>query len=352
MCYLHIHVLLQVPHQEIQQALERERKIASKLVALQELNEELLSVAKEQHRQLDAHAQRSSTESESEAEEQERMRPKTETASTEVANISWKHAALLKEAVFNTVAGTVNVRREAAARTPSITTLEEGDTDILEDMADHLPQVPDTPTAGSQKVQLMESIWQASTPMVGGDVPPKIGMSYVEPELVKTAEAPVYHSGSRPVPRPRKSLAAVKHSMTEVAEHSLEVAAQEFKKIREPKIAKLKGGYSANAALIFNSWLKDIDMCVQDHNLTEHEAVQLGKDYTIEHACGAVEFYLDTNDQWSYAGLIEHLRTSFESGETFSSLLGDFYARCQKPKEMEDQFVDLCCAVDLWSYRS
>ena len=66
-------------------------------------------------------------------------------------------------------------------------------------------------------------------------------MSYGEPELVKTAEAPVYHPGSRPVPRPRKSLEAVKHSITVAAKHSLEVAAQEFKKIREPKIAKLKG---------------------------------------------------------------------------------------------------------------
>ena len=73
--------------------------------------------------------------------------------------------------------------------------------------------------------------------------------------------------------------------------------------------------------LIFDS---KTDVCVQDHNLTEHEAVQLVKDYTIEHACGAVEFYLDTNDQWSYSGLIEHLRTLFESGEIFSSLLGDF----------------------------
>ena len=108
-----------VPHQQIQQALEREReregKNASKLVALQEFNEELLSVAKEQHQQLDAHAQPSSTESESEAEEQERIRPKTETASAGVANISWQCAALVREAVFNTVPGTVIVRRGAAA---------------------------------------------------------------------------------------------------------------------------------------------------------------------------------------------------------------------------------------------
>ena len=81
-------------------------------------------------------------------------------------------------------------------------------------------------------------------------------------------------------------------------------------------------------------------MCVSDCNLTEHEAVQLVKDYTAEHACGAVEFYLDMKDQWSYSRLIEHLRMSFESGETFSYLLGDFYVWCQKPKETEDQFTD------------
>ena len=60
----------------------------------------------------------------------------------------------------------------------------------------------------------------------------------------------------------------------------------------------------------------------------------------MEHVHGAVMFYLDMNGQWSYSGLIEHLRRSFESGETFNSLLSDFYARCQKPKETKDQFAD------------
>ena len=83
-------------------------------------------MAEEQHLQLDAHAHPSSMDSESEAEEQERVRPKTEKASAEVANISQQHAALLREAGFNTVPGTVNVRRGAAAQTPSITLLEEG----------------------------------------------------------------------------------------------------------------------------------------------------------------------------------------------------------------------------------
>ena len=31
----------------------------------------------------------------------------------------------------------------------------------------------------------------------------------------------------------------------------------EFKKMREPKLAKLKGGTTANASLFFTSWVKD-----------------------------------------------------------------------------------------------
>ena len=110
--------------------------------------------------------------------------------------------------------------------------------------------------------------------------------------------------------------------------------------MREPKISKLKGGYSANAMLVFNSWLKDIKMCIQEWKLSNLEAVQLIKDFTSDNARGAVEFYLDTNSTWSYKALIEHLRTSFETGESFSSLVGDFYSRSQCNKETEDQFAN------------
>ena len=74
--------------------------------------------------------------------------------------------------------------------------------------------------------------------MVRGNVPPKIGMPYVELVPVKLVEAPVYHSGLRPVPKPRKSQSGLKHSMTEVVEHSLQVVALEFIKICKPKILK------------------------------------------------------------------------------------------------------------------
>ena len=69
----------------------------------------------------------------------------------------------------------------------------------------------------------------------------------------------------------------------EAAEHSLHVAAKEFKKIHEPKSLKLKYGYSAIATLICNSRLRDIDMYISNYNLTDHETVQLLKDFTTEH---------------------------------------------------------------------
>ena len=58
--------------------------------------------------------------------------------------------------------------------------------------------------------------------------------------------------------------------------------------------------------------------------LTNMEAVQLVKDYIMEGARGAIEFYLDTNSMWDYKEFIEHTRTLFESGKTFSSLVRDF----------------------------
>ena len=63
-----------------------------------------------------------------------------------------------------------------------------------------------------------------------------------------------------------------------MAVHSLQLAAEEFRKTCKPKIAKLKGRYSANAMLVFNSWLKEFEMCIKECRLSNLEAVQLIKD--------------------------------------------------------------------------
>ena len=81
--------------------------------------------------------------------------------------------------------------------------------------------------------------------------------------------------------------------------YDMKVAVQEFHKLHKPKINQLKGGYSATANLIFQLWLKDINIHVEDQNLTEREAIQLVKDFTAERAHDEVEFYMGmiTDDQ-------------------------------------------------------
>ena len=115
-------------------------------------------------------------------------------------------------------------------------------------------------------------------------------------------------------------------------EYSMQMAAHEFCKLCKPKINKLKGGYSATANLIFQSWLKDIRVHVEDRNLTEREAIQLVKDFTAEIACNKVEFYMGmvVDDQQTFKGLVQHLKNAFQSGETMSELISNFYARAQK----------------------
>ena len=61
--------------------------------------------------------------------------------------------------------------------------------------------------------------------------------------------------------------------------HSLQVAATKFRKLREPKVAKFKRGYSYDASLVFQSWIKDIQVYVSEHCLSQWEAIQLVKDY-------------------------------------------------------------------------
>ena len=124
--------------------------------------------------------------------------------------------------------------------------------------------------------------------------------------------------------------------------HSMQMAACEFYKLHELKINKLKGGYSATANLIFQSWLKDIRVHVEDRNLTEREAMQLVKDFTAERARDEVEFYMGmvVDDQQTFEGLIQHLKNAFQSSEATSKLISDFYARAQKKNESEEAFAD------------
>ena len=66
------------------------------------------------------------------------------------------------------------------------------------------------------------------------------------------------------------------------------------------------------------------------------------KDYTSEQARSEVEYYfgLTPEEEQSFQGLIDHLSLTFQSCETVSSLIADFYNQFQKTREIEDAFAD------------
>ena len=143
---------------------------------------------------------------------------------------------------------------------------------------------------------------------------------------------------SRPIYTPR----ATKSFWEEGFGHSPQVAATDFQKLREPKAVKLKGGYSSDASLVFQLWVKDIQVYVMECHLSQWEAIQQVKDYTSEHAWFKVEYYLGLTpeNKQSFQGLRDHLGLAFQSWETVSSLIGDFYNWSQKARNTKDTFAN------------
>ena len=111
--------------------------------------------------------------------------------------------------------------------------------------------------------------------------------------------------------------------------------------MREPKITKLHGGYSADAELVFQSWQVDILANNQDRELDNKAAIQLIKEQTLDNACHEVEFQLDLcGGNITYQNLPRHLSIAFQGGDDEADLLAEFYSHGQKLKESEEAFAD------------
>ena len=76
-----------------------------------------------------------------------------------------------------------------------------------------------------------------------------------------TFQVPLYKEGPFIHPESPKDL------FEEGFSCSPQAAATEFKKLWEPKLAKRNGGYSSDASLVFQSWLKDIWLYVLECHL-------------------------------------------------------------------------------------
>ena len=136
---------------------------------------------------------------------------------------------------------------------------------------------------------------------------------------------------------------------TTIIGNTMSSVASEFKQMREPKLSKLKGGITSGASLFFNSWVKDVRAVILEWSMSNAESLQLVKDNTEGKACQQVEFYIVSTPSPSFEGLIDNLRTSFQSGEDEATVKGEFYSHKQFSKESVGDFVDvlqlLACKV-------
>ena len=109
-----------------------------------------------------------------------------------------------------------------------------------------------------------------------------------------------------------------------VLHNTMQTLASEFKRTRESKIQKFRGGTSSCALLVFKSWMQDIECAIKDRNLNNDEALQLIKEFSEGCARDNINFYLEVTDKPSVDGLFENLRQVFSSGEDGQQMLAEF----------------------------
>ena len=282
---------------QVEALIAKEQQNASKLQVLEEINKETTEIVEEHHHRLEEARLNLTTPLTSEVEASDaenyggarpKVKPRAQITSVtpsvfpqEIVARKYDshgrakpeqqledHAALLRDEVFSVVPGTVNMQCGTALKNGKA----RSGSDDSEDEVFQLPEVPDTPITGSsygQKVTFRSPVVRlgsvSSTPHL---VPQPVSFDVSQ---IPNSETSGKDMDSKAEIRPRTPHVKIKRtredaSMTgaSMALHSLQLVAEEFRKIHEPKIQKLKGRYSANAMLVFNSWLKDIEMCVKE----------------------------------------------------------------------------------------
>ena len=117
--------------------------------------------------------------------------------------------------------------------------------------------------------------------------------------------------------------------------------ASKFKKMREPKIQKLKGGNTSSTQLFITGWIKEVHAVICDCTLSDQEGVQLIPEFTESKARQQVDFYLDMTSNLTTEGVLDHLVSTFSSGEDESSIKSEFYSRKQLARKSEDDYAEI-----------
>ena len=281
--------------------IAKEQQNASKLQILEEINKEATEIAEQQHCRLEEARLNLTTPLTSDVEASKPeiyggARPKIKSRAhvtsvipsvlpqetvTKTYDSHYRakqeqqledHAALLRDEVFSVVPGTVNMQHGTASKNRKIRSGSE----YSENEVFQLPLVPDTPIAGGSHGQKFtfrslvvrpESI--SSMPQL---VPQPVSFDMSRIPDSETSGKDTDSEAEIRLRTPHQKIKRMREDAS-VALHSLQLAAEECRKICELKIQKLKGRYSANAMLVFNSWLKDIEICIKEQKLSNMEAV-------------------------------------------------------------------------------
>ena len=227
----------------------------------------------------------------------------------------YKDLGTLHQEVFNTLPGTVNVNRGGAIP-PTGTSVNWGDSTIAPPNKQvHFGQRSSTPR---RPLNFQDGPNETITSEIGQAV---------------NSEPIAKHSQFTEVQHPEEVATAAVNS-------TVHVMASELRKMKEPKLAKLKGGYTTEANLFFQSWAKDVQAIVIDRQMSDSEAMQLIKEHTEGVACRQVDNYFDFSDNQTFSGLMKELSTAFESCQDEASLMADFYSRKQLARENDDEFAE------------
>ena len=107
----------------------------------------------------------------------------------------------------------------------------------------------------------------------------------------------------------------------------------------DPKITKFKGGYLADAKLMFQSWHADIVAHIQDHELDNKATIQLIKDMTLDSGHREVGFQLNLcSGIISYQDLLKHLSITFQGGDEEANSIGRILQLWPKVKRIGRSF--------------
>ena len=170
----------------------------------------------------------------------------------------------LREEVFNILPGTVNQHRGAAQYHLQDQAFLFHKQVRFEDNTSSPELRPDLGSHGGRSTQTATG----NTPMVS-NIP-------ILPNVPMYTSTPYCVAGNIPSNKtfdisPVAPLVSnTQDAATIAAEVSAATAAQalkEFRRMQEPKITKIKGGYSADAELIFHSWCSDILVHIMDRGL-------------------------------------------------------------------------------------